>query len=73
MSIQKVADLQESLLTKVRAVSKTRGHLIRRVTDEEAGQIRALDGWQNGWFDGVNAAQVVLERRECGQHVIFRI
>ena len=73
MSIEAISDLPGPLATKIKAVSKARGYLVRRVTDEEAERIKSSDDWQNGWFKGPGDAQVVLERRECGQHILFRI
>lgn len=67
-------EFPEALAAKVRAVSKTRGYMVRRVTEEEASTIRAMpSGWFDGWFNGCDGAQVVLETRPCGQNIIFRI
>lgn len=65
--------LPEELLTKVEAVAKARRHIVRRVTTEEAAQIHSLDAWRQGYFVDHSGAQVVLNQRDCGQHVLYKI
>lgn len=74
MSDQHIEGFPEALAAKIRAVSKTRGHMVRKVSGAEAEAIKSMpSGWFDGWFTGLDGAQVVLETRPCGQSIIFRI
>ena len=68
-----MAALSEALKRKIADVSKSRRHIVRRLTGEEAETLRSVDGWMNGWFKDPTGSQIVLERRRDGQEVIFRI
>lgn len=65
--------ISEQLERKIAFVAGSKRRIVRRLTKEEADQIRSSDGWQNGWFRGPAGTQIVLEQRGNGQEVIFRI
>jgi len=66
-------ELSEALQKKIGDVAKARSHYVRRLSVEEADQIRQMAGWQHGWFRAPNAAQIVMQTRPNGQDILFRI
>ncbi|WP_166256358.1 hypothetical protein [Marinobacter salicampi] len=69
----KQSELPEPLQKKIAAVANAKGFKLRKVSVEEAGDIRDLRAWKEGYFITDDNAQIVLQTRLCGQNVIFRI
>jgi hypothetical protein len=69
----KQSELPEQLQEKIASTVNAKGFKLRKVSEEEAEQIRGLRAWKNGYFITEDNAQVVLQTRQCGQNVIFRI
>lgn len=67
------SQLPAALKRKIAAVSRSNRHIVRIITEDEARQIRSLEGWMDGWFKDPTGAQVVLSQRTNGQEVIFCI
>ncbi len=56
----------DDLARKLRTVTKRARHIVRKVTDAEAAEL----GGVADWFM-FNGRQTVLERRECGQWIVW--
>lgn len=67
------SDLTESLRRKIAAVTKSRNAGVRRISPEEAEQVRTLDNWQHGYFKTPAQAQIVMSTRSSGKSVLFRV
>ncbi len=63
-------EMTDSLAKKIKTVTTGKFGKIRKVTDDEAEEIRNGDGWFDGWFTSSNGGHLVLFQRENGQHVI---
>lgn len=66
-------ELSEALQKKIEDVAKARSHCVRRLSVEEADQIRQMAGWQHGWFLAPDNAQIVMQTRPNDQDILFRI
>ncbi|WP_300500163.1 hypothetical protein [Marinobacter sp.] len=66
-------ELPATLQEKIASTVNAKGFKLRKVSNEEAVQIRGLRTWRNGYFITEDNAQVVLQTRLCGQNVIFRV
>lgn len=69
----KQSELPDVLQKKISAVAKAKRPVVRRITEQEAGLIRGLSDWQNGWFAAENNAQVVIHERKTGPSVILAL
>lgn len=56
----------DDLTAKLRTVTKRARHIVRKVTDAEAAELGAIKDWFM-----FNGRQTVLERRECGQWIVW--
>jgi hypothetical protein len=54
------------LNAKLMTVTKAKRHTVRKITDEEADEL----GGENDWLM-FNGRQTVIERRECGQWIVW--
>jgi hypothetical protein len=66
ISLKSSKDYSNGLTKKLATVTKVARHIVRKVTEVEALEI----GGEANWFMH-NNRQCVLERRECGQWIVW--